>query len=78
MIKVLIVDDSRVAQGFLVRVLTSDPTIQVVGIANDGVQALDEIKRARPDVIAMNIHMPKMNGLVATRAIMQSAPTPLV
>jgi two-component system chemotaxis response regulator CheB len=70
MIKVLVVDDSRVAQEFMVHLLTADPAIQVVGIANNGVEALAAVKEQRPDVITMDIHMPKMDGFEATRAIM--------
>jgi two-component system, chemotaxis family, protein-glutamate methylesterase/glutaminase len=78
MIKVIIVDDSRVAQEFLAHVLSSDPAIQVVGTANNGVEALSAVKEKRPDVITMDIHMPELNGYEATRAIMESAPTPIV
>lgn len=78
MIKVLIVEDSRVVQEFLVHILTSDPTIQVVGIANDGAEALEAVRQKRPDVITMDIHMPKIDGFKATRAIMETLPTPIV
>ena len=78
MIKVLVVDDSRVAQEFMVHLLTADPAIQVVGIANNGVEALAAVKEQRPDVITMDIHMPKMDGCEATRAIMETTPTPIV
>jgi two-component system chemotaxis response regulator CheB len=78
MIKVLIVEDSRVAQEFLVHVLTSDPAVLVVGVVNDGVEALAAVKAKRPDVITMDIHMPKMDGYEATRTIMESAPAPIV
>ena len=78
MIKVLIVDDSRVAQEFLVHLLTVDPAIQVVGVANNGAEAVEAVKALRPDVITMDIHMPRMDGFEATRAIMESTPTPIV
>ena len=48
---------------FLVHILSADPDIRVVGTAHDGAQALDAVKRYRPDVITMDIHMPHMNGL---------------
>ena len=78
MIKVLVVEDSLVAQKFLVHVLSSDPKIQVVGTVSDGVDAVAAVRRTNPDVITMDIHMPRMNGYEATRAIMQMVPTPIV
>lgn len=78
MIRVLIVEDSRVAQEILVHVLSSDPAIQVVGIVGDGASALQAAQAKRPDVITMDIHMPGMDGFAATRAIMENAPTPIV
>ncbi|SEK85829.1 protein-glutamate methylesterase/protein-glutamine glutaminase [Nitrosovibrio tenuis] len=78
MIKVLVVDDSPVVREFLVHIFNSDPDIRVVGIACDGEEALRAVRRQRPDVITMDIHMPKLNGLDATRAIMETEPTPIV
>ncbi len=78
MLKVLIVEDSRVAQEFLAHILTSDPEIQVVGVANDGEEALEAVKDKRPDAITMDLHMPKVDGFEATRRIMETVPTPIV
>lgn len=78
MIKVLIVDDSRVAQEFLVHILSADPAIQVVGIASNGEEALIAVNELHPDVITMDIYMPKMDGYETTRAIMESVPTPII
>lgn len=78
MIDVLIVDDSRVNQELLVHILSSDPAIRVVGVASDGEEALNAVKEMHPNVITMDIHMPKLDGFVATRAIMESVPTPIV
>jgi two-component system chemotaxis response regulator CheB len=78
MIKVLIVDDSKVVQEFLAHLLSSDPDIKVVGIANSGYEALELVRLKRPDVITMDIHMPGMDGFETTRTIMETVPTPIV
>ncbi len=78
MIRVLIVEDSAVVREFLVHVLGADPDIRVVGTAHDGEEALDAVKHHRPDVITMDIHMPRLDGLEATRRIMETQPTPIV
>lgn len=78
MIKVLVVEDSPVVREFLVYILGSDPDIRIVGTASDGEQAIAAVKRCQPDVITMDIHMPKMGGLEATRRIMETDPTPIV
>jgi two-component system chemotaxis response regulator CheB len=77
-IKVLIVEDSPVAREFLTYILTSDPAIQVVGTARNGLEALEAVNEKRPDVITMDIHMPMMDGFEATRQIMETMPTPIV
>lgn len=78
MIKVLIVDDSRVAQEFLEHIFASDPAIEVVGKVSDGAEALNAVREKRPDIITMDIHMPMVDGFEATRVIMENSPTPIV
>lgn len=78
MIRVLVVDDSPVAKELLLHILASDPDMQVVGTAKDGEEALTAVERMKPDIITMDIHMPKMNGLDASRRIMETHPTPIV
>jgi two-component system chemotaxis response regulator CheB len=77
-IKVLIVDDSPVIQQLLFKIFISDPEINVVGIAKDGKQAVEMNERLKPDVITMDINMPKLNGVEATSQIMATRPTPIV
>lgn len=78
MIKILIVEDSPVMQQLLVHVISSDPEFKVVGIANNGEEALDALNTLNPDVIAMDWQMPKMDGYQATKIIMETKPTPVV
>jgi two-component system chemotaxis response regulator CheB len=77
MIRVLIVD-SKVVQEFLAHLLSSDPEIEIAGIAGSGYEALELVKEKKPDVITMDFHMPGMNGLETTRKIMETFPTPIV
>jgi two-component system, chemotaxis family, protein-glutamate methylesterase/glutaminase len=78
MIRVLVVEDSPLVRAFLIAGLSSDPDIEVVGTASSGEEALEAVERNRPDVVTMDVHMPKMNGLDATRRIMETCPTPIV
>jgi two-component system, chemotaxis family, protein-glutamate methylesterase/glutaminase len=78
MIKVLVVEDSAVVREFLVHLLGSDPDIQVIGTASNGEEALAAVQHKKPDVITMDIHMPKIDGFEATRRIMETRPTPIV
>ena len=78
MIKVLVVDDSAVLREFLVYLLESDPALQVVGTASNGEEAIQAVIEKQPDIITMDINMPKLNGFEATRRIMETAPRPRV
>jgi two-component system chemotaxis response regulator CheB len=78
MIRVLIVDDSQVVRDFLTYILSSDPAIQIIGTAGNGEEAVQAVRDKRPDVITMDVIMPKMDGFEATRIIMETTPTPIV
>lgn len=77
-IRVLIVDDSIFYQHRLQEVLDSDPGIEVVGVASNGVQAIEKTQSLKPDVITMDIEMPVMDGISAVRKIMDDCPTPVL
>jgi two-component system chemotaxis response regulator CheB len=78
MIRVLVVDDSATARERTIAVLNSAPEIDVVGVAADGLEGVDLALRLKPDVITMDINMPRMDGHEATRRIMEMLPTPIV
>jgi two-component system chemotaxis response regulator CheB len=78
MIRVLVVDDSPVIREFLVDILGADPEIKVTGTASNGEDAIQAVEEQSPDVITMDIHMPRMSGIEATRRIMETYPTPIV
>lgn len=74
MIKVLIADDQEIVCEGLKRILQSDPEIKVIGIANNGQQALDLINHQTPDVVLMDLQMPIMNGVQAIRQLRKTHP----
>ncbi len=78
MIDVLVVDDSLYMQKRICEMLTRDGDIRVVGKAVDGIQAVGMARDLQPDVITMDLRMPRMGGLEATQEIMASNPKPIV
>jgi two-component system chemotaxis response regulator CheB len=78
MVRVLIAEDSAVIRETLAYVLDEDPSIHVVGTAQNGLEAAAQTERLKPDVVVMDVHMPQMNGFEATRWIMERVPTPIV
>jgi len=77
-IKVLIVDDSAVVRNIFSRELSSDPDIEVVGTAPDPYVARDKIVELRPDVLTLDIEMPRMDGISFLRKLMQHYPIPVI
>jgi DNA-binding NarL/FixJ family response regulator len=71
---VLIVDDDKLMRAGLRAVLSSDEGIEVVGEADDGRAAIDSARRLAPDVVLMDVRMPEMDGVTATREVLHAAP----
>jgi two-component system, chemotaxis family, protein-glutamate methylesterase/glutaminase len=76
--RVLVVEDSPTVRARLVDVLARDRELEVVAVAGDGRRAVDLCAELRPDVITMDMDMPLMNGLEATRQVMREFPTPIL
>jgi two-component system chemotaxis response regulator CheB len=77
-IRVLIVDDSASVRQVLARELTRDPSIEVVGTAPDPYVARDKIVNLKPDVITLDVEMPRMDGITFLRRLMQYYPLPVI
>jgi two-component system, chemotaxis family, protein-glutamate methylesterase/glutaminase len=77
-IKVLIVDDSAVVRQTMVELLSSDPEIEIIGTAADPFIAADRIRHEVPDVITLDVEMPKMDGITFLQKIMSQHPIPVV
>src|SRR3954453_4305762 len=74
-VRVLIADDQALVRAGFKMILEAEPEIQVIGEAEDGVEAVEMIKRLKPDVALMDIRMPRLNGLEATRQVVNGAET---
>src|SRR5437016_12141066 len=77
-IKVLVVDDSAVVRQVVARILSADPGIEVIGTAGDPLIAMDRMRLQWPDVVVLDVEMPRMDGITFLRKIMQERPTPVV
>ncbi|HFQ14601.1 MAG TPA: chemotaxis response regulator protein-glutamate methylesterase [Gammaproteobacteria bacterium] len=76
--RVLVVDDSGFFRRRVSEMLESDPLIKVIGMAENGQEAVDKAAALKPDVITMDIEMPVLDGISATRRIMAKTPTPII
>ncbi|MFH0901040.1 MAG: chemotaxis response regulator protein-glutamate methylesterase [Pseudomonadota bacterium] len=77
-IRVLIVDDSVFMRGAIQKILEADPRLSVAGLARDGLECVEQVESLRPDVVTLDLNMPRMDGAAALRLIMRRRPTPVV
>jgi chemotaxis response regulator CheB len=77
-IRVLIIDDSQVTRDVLTEILNTSPAIEVVGAAEDPLIAREMIKQLNPDVLTLDIEMPRMDGITFLRNLMRLRPMPVV
>src|SRR5580692_6560248 len=77
-IRVLVIDDSAIVRKILSETLASEIDIEVVGTAPDPIIALEKIKRLKPDVLTLDIEMPRMDGLTFLKQLMQTQPMPVI
>jgi two-component system chemotaxis response regulator CheB len=77
-VRVLVVDDSGFFRRRVTEMLNADPHLEVIGSASNGKEAIEQVGKLHPDVVTMDIEMPVMDGIAATRQIMQSHPTPII
>ncbi|HEY9456667.1 MAG TPA: response regulator transcription factor [Gaiella sp.] len=73
-IRVLLVDDDALMRAGLASILSSDPTLDVVGEAADGRDAVERVDTLRPDVVLMDVRMPEVDGITATRDVVAASP----
>jgi two-component system chemotaxis response regulator CheB len=77
-VRVLVVDDSAFMRHTIARLLAALPDVEVIGMASDGVEGVRLALELRPDVVTMDVEMPRLDGVSAVREIMQTVPTPIV
>ena len=77
-VRVVVADDSLVAREMIAQILATDDRIEVVGTATDGLEAVELTAALKPDLVTMDIHMPRMDGLEAIEQIMAYTPTPVL
>ncbi len=77
-VKVLVVDDSALVRSMLQEMLGADPEIEVVGTASDPYDAREKVKELHPDVLTLDVEMPKMDGVTFLKNLMRLHPLPVV
>jgi len=77
-IRVLVIDDSAFSRQAITRMLGSSPLVEVVGVARDGEEALSKVFELEPDLITLDLEMPRMDGFTFLRIVMSKLPTPVL
>ena len=77
-VRVLIVDDSPTVRFIVRKILSKDPAIEVVGEARGGREAVELVRKLRPDVMTLDLRMPDLDGLEVTEIVMAEEPTPIL
>lgn len=77
-IRVLVVDDSAFMRTAISGMVSSDPDLVVVGTAGDGIEAIKQVIKLKPDVITLDVEMPRMNGLETLKVLMEKCPLPVL
>lgn len=77
-IRVVVTEDSAVTRALLTAIVEKAPGFELVAAVSDGVAAVDTVRRLRPSIVTMDLHMPRLDGVEATRQIMRETPTPIV
>lgn len=77
-LRVLLADDTEIGRRMLERLLRADPSIEIVGAARDGFEAVEAAERLRPDIVLLDAVMPGKDGITTTKEIMERAPSPVV
>jgi len=78
MVKVLIVDDSAFMRNTISSMIDADPELEVIGMARDGIEAIDKVASLKPDIVTLDVEMPRMDGIEALQHIMSKTPVPVL
>jgi two-component system chemotaxis response regulator CheB len=77
-VKVLIVDDSAFMRNTISSMIAADPELEVIGMARDGIEAIDKVASLKPDIVTLDVEMPRMDGIEALQHIMSKTPVPVL
>ncbi len=73
-VRVAVVDDHAIVRAGLIKLLDAEPGLEVAGEASDGLEAVELVQETRPDVVLMDVRMPRLDGIEATRLVIEASP----